>query len=254
MNEDGEINVLDLTAVSHYMGQKVPKGATWLFSSDEITIGEHFWVRADLPGETGEQMDFKLENCGSFFLIGGEGDNLAGEIVHGRVGGLESLIIISDTGEKSPPSTGCSLLATTIKSTDGSEVDSFTKSLTLRSARVTLSNVDWSTFRQGIVESAIVSVDKRATSPIKEFLSLSVCRVESEYHCSLIGGTDVLEFPADGTLTAVQLKMLEGYRSSLPDGKYLLIAFYGQGGAEGETVRLAAQSVELGSGQASAGN
>ena len=237
VNEDGEINALDVAAVSHYLGKKVPAGAEadaeWLFSSAEITIGESFWVRVDLPGEMGEQMDFTLENCGDFFLVGDDDGNnaLVGE-VHGSVGGLESLFIFSATGQKSP-SASCSLRATAIKRADGSRIGigSFTQSLNLRSARITLSNVDWSRFRNGIIASATVIVDKRAASPIKEYVIFHVCRMADDHNgCTQVGVSRGLELPDDGVLESLQLGADDDEVSHLPDGEYLLIVSYGTKG------------------------
>ena len=248
VNEDGEINVLDLTAVSHYMGQKVPKDPTWLFSSDEITIGEHFWVRVDLPGETGEQMDFELRgmgDCGN--LLDAYTDTpMNGDeegTIQGRVGGLETFIILNGTGQS--PSISCSLHATATKRTDGSEIGTFSKSIKLRSARITMSNVDWSDFlNSGIIRSATVSVDDRTDSPIKEYVKFSACRALGKNRCEPIGNTAFVELPDDGVLKSLQLMHHETKSTvkNLLDGKYLLIATYDQ---KGKGTRVAFQVEEL---------
>ena len=248
VNEDGEVNVLDLTAVSHYVGQKVPAdAAVWKFSDETITIGEPFWVRVDLAGgKTGEQMDFELSGCGDYFLVGSPNDStFGGNIVHGSVGGLERLIILNDTGKRSIPSNDeCKLTATAIRRGDGRDLAAVNKKLKFQAGAVSLSGVDLEDLRQGRI-SAKVKVDANVQHANKQYVNFYVCKANtSDNFCKLIGETGHVPYPSSGTVSSLQLKKADGSSvDSLASGKYLVMAFYTA--SKASNMRLAAFAIEI---------
>ena len=247
VNEDGEVTAVDVAAVSHYLGQKVPAdAATWLFNqeaSEVITVGEIFWVRVDVAGQAGEQMDFELVEC-DFELLGFDGDGeIQSPLFAGVTGGINRLVVVDHGGRKSVQASDkhCALHATVIRLSDGKELGTFTKRINLHSANIILSDINLS--RNGSI-SATLAVS--ANNALREYVSIVVCKQDGSQFCSPIGLIEPQEYPSDGVLADLQLKGKQGGNISLAAGKYLVVAFYGtKGGQYDDGFLISARTVTL---------